>query len=377
MNIPILLRQSLLTTALLATTNHSHALALQGKELELYGTLHPSVDYLDSGVSKAEAGADPDDKRSDGDFSISYNSSNIGLRGELATDISDLNLVYQLEQNILPDGNSSDTLNTRNSFAGLKGADWTLLAGRHDTLFKDLALRHSLFKHSVADRGAILGASAQSGNQLDKRAENMLLARRYLPLGSGRLELQLQYSPDAIKSSGHVDNNQRDMAAAAAEWKSGSRIFAAAYDHWSDLQINGKRGEISAWRAAWKESHNRLTTSLIIENINHTLKDGGKGEMERKAFALQAAWQHSEWRYLAQIIMAGSHANTHKSGAAMWSAGAEKQLSASSLVYVMYTRTDNEKNARYQGVDGTHGDELGTRPGGSPQALSTGMVFRF
>ena len=370
-------RLSLLTTALLTITNHSHALALQGKELELYGTLHPSVDYLDSGISKAEASADPDDKLSGGDISISYNSSNIGLRGELATDISNLSLIYQLEQNILPDGNSSDTLNTRNSFAGLKGTDWTLLAGRHDTLFKDLALRHSLFKHSVADRGAILGASALNGNQLDKRAENMLLARRYLPLGNGRLELQLQYSPDAIKSSGHVDNNKRDMAAAGAEWKSGSRLFAVAYDHWSNLLINGNSGEINAWRAVWKENPSRLTTSLIIESIGHTLADGSKGEMNRDAFALQGAWQQNSWRYLAQMMIAGSYANTNKTGATMWSAGLEKKLSGSALVYAMYTRTDNEKNAQYQGVDGTHGDELATLPGGSPQAFSTGMVLRF
>lgn len=376
MHLSTLTTRTLLCAAL-ALPSASYAIDLHGKELQLYGTLHPSIDYLDSDVSKAQADANPDDKLSAGDVSISYNSSNIGLRGELATDVSGLSMVYQLEQNILLDGSSSDTLNTRNSFAGLQGENWTVIAGRHDTLFKDLALRHSLIKHSVADRGAILGASALSGNQLDKRAENMLLARQYLPLGSGRLELQLQYSPDAIKSSGHVDNNKRDLAAAGVEWKSGARIFALAYDHWSNLVVNGNTGEINAWRGVWKETGSQLTTSLIVESIGHTLSDGSKGEMDRDAFALQGAWKEGNWRYLAQVMMAGSYADSKDTGATMWSAGVERNLSKTALVYGMYTRTDNEKNAKFQGVDGTHGDELGTVAGGSPQALSVGMVFKF
>ena len=368
-------RTLLCACALLPLT--SNALELHGKELELYGTLHASLDYMDSDVSKAEADASTDDKLSDGDISLSYNSSNIGLRGEIGTDVEDLKLVYQIEQNILLDGSSSDTLDTRNSFAGLKTSDWNLIAGRHDTLFKDLALRHSLIKHTIADRGAILGASAIRGNQMDKRAENMVLGRYFMAAGSGKLELQMQYSADAIKSSGYVDNNKRDLFAAGVEWKNSDRVLAMAYDHWSNLTIGSDTGEVNAWRAVWKETGSQLTTSLILESIDHTLNSGDKGEMDRDAFALQASWKQGSLRWLGQVMMADSYADTKDTGATVLSAGVEKDLSKSAQLYTMYTRTNNEKNAKYQAVDGTHGDELGTVNGGSPQALSVGMIFKF
>lgn len=43
----------------------------------------------------------------------------------------------------------------------------------------------------------------------------------------------------------------------------------------------------------------------------------------------------------------------------------------------MYTQTDNDDNANYQGVDGGHGDEVRTDLGGSPSAFSLGLVFKF
>ena len=327
-----------LTLCILTLTVSSapgQALEVVGKQLEIYGTLHPSLDYLDSDVSQTLADADPDDKLSAGDTSLSFNSSKLGVRGEISTDISGLSAVYQLEQNVNPDGKSNDTLNTRNSFAGLRTAQWTVLAGRHDSLFKSLALRHSLLKHSVADRGAILGAGAIHGNQMDIRAENMILGRYYLPLSDSRLELQAQYSPDAVKSSGRVDNNKREMFALAAEWKSAQRIFAFAWDHWANLSIGGTPGEVNAVRALWKETAGQLTTAVIVESIDHTLNNGDAGEMDRNAIAVQARYAVAGFRYLGQIMAADDYADVSDSGAVMVSLGIEKPLSASTRIYAM------------------------------------------
>ena len=46
-------------------------------------------------------------------------------------------------------------------------------------------------------------------------------------------------------------------------------------------------------------------------------------------------------------------------------------------VYAAFTMTDNDSNAEYQGIDGGHGDELTTDPGGSPMAISVGAVYKF
>lgn len=366
----------LLATCLFTAATHSQALPLNDKALELYGTLHASLDYLDSDISIIKADESNTDALSAGDMSISYNSSLIGLRGEMPTDIEQLHVLYQMEQSVNPDG-ATDTLNTRNSFLGLKGSNWNLLIGRYDTLFKDLALRHSLIKHSVADRGAILGASALNGNQLDKRAENMILGRIFLPAGQSKLELQLQYSTETVKSPDRVDNNKQDLISAGVEWKSPRRILAAAYDHWSALDIKSTTGNIDAYRMVWKETGKQLTTSVILESIKHTLTDGSAGEMERDAAAFQIGWKQGSLNYLAQVIRAGNYAGISDSGATMWSAGLERSLSTTTQIYGMATVTDNEANARYQGVDGTHGDKLATLNGRAPRALSAGMIFRF
>jgi len=383
MNLSTLTNRRVLTSAapaalfFCACNASVNALEVVGKQLEIYATLHPSFDYMDSDTSQAEADAHDTDKLTTGSSSLSFNSSKIGFRGQIGTDIPGINAIYQLEQAVNLDGKSDDTLNTRNSFAGIKSDEWMIIAGRHDSLFKDLALRHSLIKHSIGDRGAILGAGAIHGNQMDKRAENMLLGRYYLPLGSGNLELQAQYSPDAVKSAGNVDNNKREMFAVGSEWKSSARTLAFAYDHWSNISVGSTVGEVNAYRAVWKETGTALTTSLILESIDHKLDDGSKGELDRDAFAFQAAYKYAGLKYLGQVMMAGDYADVDDSGATMLSMGVEKSLSGSTKVYAMYTQTDNDKNAAYQAVDGTHGDELATTNGGTPKAFSVGSVINF
>jgi hypothetical protein len=61
----------------------------------------------------------------------------------------------------------------------------------------------------------------------------------------------------------------------------------------------------------------------------------------------------------------------------MFSIAAEKTLAKGLTTYVIYSQTDNDANATYQGVDGGHGDELATLPGGTPKAFSVGLKYAF
>ena len=72
-----------------------------------------------------------------------------------------------------------------------------------------------------------------------------------------------------------------------------------------------------------------------------------------------------------------SHAVSPNSGAQMVTIAAEKTINSSLSGYAAYSQTDNEENASYQGVDGGHGDELGTLPGGTPKAFSVGLKYTF
>ncbi|WP_369855064.1 porin [Candidatus Thalassolituus haligoni] len=367
---------------LLGATWQATAVELGDHPLNFYGSLHASLDYLDSDISEAEAAASASDKLSSGDVSLSFNSSKIGLRGEIPTDVAGLTAFYQIEQNITPDGSSSNTWTTRNSYLGLR---WQpsdqrtaeLLAGRYDSLVKGIALDYSLLKHTVADRGAILGAGANRGNALDLRVENMLLGRWQTPLAGGALHLALQYSPDAVKSSGYVDNNQRLYVGARADWSRAGWTLAAATEHWQQLALGSASGDSDSWRILARYRGAQWTLQGLMENLRYQPDDHSITDLDRKAWALQSAWKSGKLTWLGSIMKAASYRHSEDTGAVMLSGGVERKLSKSLKTYGVYTRTNNDSNASFQGVDGTHGDELATLPGRSPQALSAGLVLSF
>jgi predicted porin len=358
------------------------ALNIVDNKLVIYGTLHPSLDYLDSGVSAEEAKTSTTDKLSSGDVSLSFNSSYIGFKGEFPTDVPGLTAFYQVEQNLNPDGGSSDTLSTRNTFAGLRGTSeqepqWELLAGRYDSMAKSVALDYTLLKHTVADRGAILGAGANSGNKMDLRVENMLLGRWYTSLAGGNLRWSAQYSPDAIKSSGYVDNNQRLYVGTGLDWHYQALTLAAGMDHWQQLTIGSKTGDADFWRVMARYKTAQMTLVSLFENIRYQPDDHSVTDLDRKAMALQASWSSGKLTWIGSVMKAGDYRHGDDTSALMTSVGLERSLSKSLKTYAVYTRTANADQAAFQGVDGTHGDELGSVAGGTPKAFSIGMQMTF
>ena len=79
----------------------------------------------------------------------------------------------------------------------------------------------------------------------------------------------------------------------------------------------------------------------------------------------------------AQYMVADDYKNVDDSGATQLAIGVFNKLDKVTQVYAVYTSTDNDDNAQYQGIDGGHGDELETGLGGNPSALSVGIVYKF
>lgn len=346
----------------------AHAIEVVGKQLEFYGVLHLSLDYLDSDVSNTVARQSGDDKLTDGDFSLSSNISRVGLKGE--RDVTpDLTVLYQLEQTVNLDGSDGDSLTTRNSFLGIRGHYGELLAGRYDTLFKLVGTHYSLLNDTVADRGAIIGAASRIGNVLDRRAENMVMWRA----SQGPWHWALQFSADSQRSTGNADNNDRKLLGGSLSWRGESQSLTLAHEHHSDLA----GGKIDATRLGLQHRQDALEANLILERVRHDLDAGGHGLLDRSAISLNLGWQQAGYMWLIQLMQALDHPGAANSGALKVSLGVEKELADSLKTYVVYTQTDNDKNAAYQGVDGTHGDELATTAGNSPQALSVGLRYTF
>lgn len=361
-----------ITTLLFTYTDDSHAREIFGEKLNFYGTLHGSIDYLDSDVNDQLAHADPGDKLIAGKTGISSNTTKIGVKGRLALN-NDVDAIYQVEQFVDLDSDERIGFSTRNTFLGISGGYGEVLVGRHDTPFKLVSSRYSILTDTIGDRRAILGASSTAGNSLNRRADNMILWRNSKELSSGNFDWIVQYSPNANNSSGIPNDDDRSMWGLWGQWRGEGFSAAIAHDSWAGIF----GGEIGATRIAARKSYGPFTSALIYEHITHDLAEGGQGILDRDAWGANLVYAIESWKYSFQILTAMSHAISPESGAQMFTIAAEKTINSSLSGYAAYSQTDNEINASYQGVDGGHGDELGTLPGGTPKALSVGLKYTF
>lgn len=330
-----------------------------GKKLEIYGKAHISIDASDN---------DRAAPNNQSDASVSSNSSRLGFKGQ--HDINEkLAVVYKIEQEIKFD-EGSGTFATRNAYVGLKGGFGTILAGQHDTPFKDVGSHWGMFGDTIADRRAILGASATNGNKVNNRGKNAVM---YVSKFDGPVELRAMYATDGADSaSGAIDNNDNDLFSASLEYKTKKLRVGAAYEDWNNL--DNSYGQVDGWRVAGSYDFGQFKAGLIYESLD----SNDSPQFDRNVWGINGAFKvGSDTSIKAQYLVAGDYNGVNKSGADMISVGVFNKLDKQTTIYAAYTRTDNEANAKFQAVDGGHGDEVKTDLGKTPSAASVGLIFKF
>lgn len=333
------------------------AYEILGNKLEVYGKVHVSADYDNNDR------AAPNSQK---DFSFSSNASRIGFKGQYDL-TSDMTLLWQIEQEINFD-QGKDTWATRNTFAGLKGSYGTILGGIYDTPYKSLAGKWGLFGDTIGDRRAILGADALSGNKMNQRGKNALLYMNKF----GPLKLNAMYSPDGGNSNpGGIDNNNKDMESVSLVYKQGPVFLGAAYEKWKDLSGYGR---VKGWRVAGGYNFGAAKIGAIYEDITAD----SRASIDRKAWGLNGSVKISAKSDIrVQYMQAGDYQGVSNSGAKMASIGIFRKINKQAQIYAAYTQTKNDSNAKYQAVDGGHGDEVKTDLGGTPSAVSVGFMLKF
>lgn len=337
------------------------------QRIELYGALRFSVDYADSDVSKSEA--DTSSLLSDGDVSVSSNTSMIGFRGMIPVN-DRYRAIWQYEQQVdLDDTDAGDVWTTRDSFLGLDSPYGVFLIGRVNTPFKNMGVAYlGYFNTTVGDSHAILGAASNSTGRLDLLGSNALTWR----YSSGRLSMQAQFAADQAGSIRQVDDNDRASYSAWVRWRPGPLDLNAAWIKYAEY---GGIDEVEAYRASAKYSVGGVTVGALYENID---TDGATlVGLDRPAYGVQLEYNIlPRWTTVAQW----NHAEESDIGndeADQYSAALFHSINRQLLVYVAYTMTRNDGNAAYRGVDYAHGDHLGTLPGRNPQAISVGAQLKF
>jgi predicted porin len=352
-----IITSSLAACALIIYSSSSTAAEVAGDLLHVYGKIHLSIDNSDTdGLN--------DDIYQDG-ISVSSNSSRLGFKGQYQQ------VIYQIEQEVRLDDGSKGTFADRNSFIGLTHGRNSLRAGIHDTPLKDIGSKWGIFADTIGDRRAILGAGYESGNQLNERARNMIM---YQYDHHSALKLQAMYAVDPEDdgtNAGIVDNNKNEMLSAGLWWHIADVTLSIAYEDWTGHSyiIDGDAYRIAA---VWSHSSHRL--GAIYEDIDPSIVN----EFSRKAYGVNWKWRFTEaWDLKLQYLVADDAADTSETGSNNISAGIDHQLNDKTRLYLAYTATRNDANAKFSAVDGGHGDEVKTVYGGAPNAVSLGMEFWF
>jgi len=332
----------------------AQAVEVAGKKLEVYGKMHLSIDSSDTDGLVTTDG-----------LSVSSNSSRLGFKGELPA--GDLKVVYQIESEVSFDATGSN-LAGRNTFAGLKGDFGKVIVGNHDTPFKTVASKWGVFGDSVAERRSILGAGYSKGNQLNERAKNAIMYE----MKTKTINFQAMYAVDPeTATDGKVDNSKNNVTSVGVRYKAGAVWLGAAYESW---QGHSKMVDGDALRVGAKYKVGSAQFGLFYESINSDTVN----EWKRDAIGINAKFKISKKTDIrAQYLSVDDAEGSPDTGATKLGLGIFHKLDKKAQVYVAYATTDNDANAKFQAVDGGHGDEVKTVNGGNPSSISFGMIYKF
>jgi len=335
------------------------AVQVAGEKLEIYGKLHVSVDASDTDI--------PNDTTTQ-DVSVSSNSSRLGFKGKHKMGDGSLTAVYQLEQEVSVGSGSADTFTTRNTFVGLEGAFGRVIAGKHDTPFKTVGSKWGVFGDSVGERRSVLGAKSSGGNTMNQRAENAVMWSKKF----GDVKAMVMYSADASDDDENVVDTKNDTLASLGVLYKSKNVpfyFGAAYEDWDNL----KGSETDGYRVMLGYKAGFGKVGFIYEDI--TSKNDA---LDRSVYGVNGIFKIGNGMDIrGQVLVADDSKVGPDTGATRVSVGLFKKYDKQTQLYAAYAQTDNDPNAKYQGIDGGHGDELKTVNGGTPTSFSVGMVYKF
>lgn len=328
-----------------------------GDKLNIYGKVHVSIDSSDR---------DDPAVTNDG-LGISSNSSRLGFKGQLPA--GSMKFIYQVESEIrFDEGKSGSTLAGRNTYAGLTGGFGQLIVGQYDTPFKTVASKWGIFGDSVGERRAILGASYSDGNQLNERAKNAIMYT--FKTKSVRFDAMYANDPEK-KTSGGLENTDKNVLSIGLRYKSGPLWLGIASESWEG---QSKAGNVDAVRVGAKYKFGTVQLGAFYETID----SADKAQWNRDATGLNAKIKVSKTTDIrAQYLVVDDADGTTDTGATKIGLGIFHKLDKKAQVYIAYGSTDNDANAKFQAVDGGHGDEVKTVNGGNPSSLSLGLIYKF
>jgi len=378
-------QKKLIVVALAAAVFSAPALA-ETSNVTIYGLADVSYDWVKNGDGPTAATAGVRNNK------ISSNSSRIGFKG--AEDLGGgLKAIWQIETAILMDGSATDTLATRNTFAGLSGDSWgSLTLGRNDTPYKSSTRGLDVFSDHIADNRTLMGRG-KNGNDFDARNTDTV---RYDSASMGGFKVALAYSTGSEGNTVSTADVKGNVLSMSGTYATGPFTAALAYQKNSfgstsnvaALSALGAAGCVvgtvcdeKAWKIGGGYKVDQFAVNGVYEKTTDNL-GSAVGGMGHKAYYLAGVFNATASDAIkaaytkAKDLQDGSAANT---GAKQWSLGYDHSMSKRTTVYAMYTRLDNDSARNYalSSAGTATGATSAAGVGAEPSAFSFGMKHTF
>ncbi|HSD21580.1 MAG TPA: porin [Anaeromyxobacter sp.] len=336
-------------------------------------------------------------------------TSNIGVRGNLKVS-EHLQVIWQVESAVSPDGDAPNVLAGRNTAVGLAG-DWgRVFYGSWDTPYKYPVLfitplrGFNTFDDAVTTNPGfnVPGTATQSG-RVNGKADATFSRRQgnsiqyWTPVFQG-LSGRVGYSTNEGKTSATGVTTSPRLASALVTYERGH--FGARYgyerhgDYFGLSQLGGSAGATPTNASSTDQAHEvvgwvalptGMKLSAIGERLIYETDDTARGAVERYArnafYALlqQRIGDHQLWGAYGRAFrgdaeqVGGGSASTRGLAARQWSAGYSYRLAKTADAYAAYYEVRNERSASYALFPG-----LGAvAPGGDTRGFGVGVLYTF
>ena len=351
-------------------------------DVKLYGKVHMSVDSVNPGDKGAGAGAGTNSASERKSTQVSSNASRWGISVSEKLG-GGMTAIAKLEQDIAADGDNNSQ-NARNRYVGLKGKFGQLIAGTHDTPFKEISRTVELFPEYIGDNRNLVSTGASGGLGWDLRPANMV---RYDSPSLNGFVASYLFSADTTAVTGTEDNRRR-ADSVGVKYSKGPLYAAFAYEahRLASVADTGNPTE-KGYRLGGSYNFGAFKAVAMYQDLKDLggVTSGGS-TIKRKAWVLGGAYTAGNNVFKLQYAKTDARSNTTTgdsavdTGAKMWALGWDHLFSKTTKVYVAYAKTDNQTSANFtvNGPSaGVHSDTITPVAGGSPSAWSVGMIVDF
>ena len=324
------MQKKLLALAIAGALAAPMAVQAQGSNVQIYGLLQPSIDFVDNG--------------NDTGTSMQNNNSRLGFKG--SEDLGNgLKAIFQLESAVDFDDRSGTGFIRRDSWVGLAGSFGSLVAGTKFSAYKSSTDFVDPMGDTIGDYNNVFGVAAFDTNGFNDRFRNGL---HYTSPKFGGLTISATYGLELDSDGDGLENdggdNNDDSWSVAVKYAAGPLTLTAAYEDQND-RLLGDLGTTSAKAMKIAGGYKFGSTTLGLMYAKEDFGSIAGLDIERDLVFASIKHSMGNIDLMASYTWADEFDDIDDSGANAFAVGAAYNFSKRTNIGAYYALVDNDDNA--------------------------------